>query len=350
MTEPDVRQWAPALTNVLGRLTGSEVSLASPPTPRLDPDGPWAFGFELLAADAQLPCQWQGPLIARVGDRLGELANEERVLTFCARRGIGVPRPLALVDLGMSLPAEPTPAATHALILRAPPLPQLPDVIQFNLTSSGELLGGFAAYHAAVHQLDPGDLWDELPVVLLKEELERIDGRQFASQLEWLQEHAPRPGPTVLCHGAYNPLCVAAPGPDQWKTDGGPGRGLVASGWAGAFLAEREADMAMTLAMFWLAPHFAPSRPARTAMRMVRNVLSNDYKTGYAAVAPVDTERLTYWQAFHALRGLARLAGAYDGDGSPFAGADRRPLPVEIAPELDRLYQLSIARAAAASR
>jgi hypothetical protein len=350
MTEPDVGQWAPALTDALGLLIDRDVSLAVPPTTRLDADGPWAFGFELVAAGGALPSEWLGPLIARVSDRRDELAKEERVLNFCAGHGLGVPQTLALVDLGTPPPAETVPAATHALILRAPGLPQLPEVVQFNLMDSGDLLGGFAAYHAAVHQLDPGDLLNDMPSVSLQEELPRIDRRRFAKQVEWLQQHAPPPGPTVLCHGAYNPLCVAAPSADQWKTDGGPGRGFVVSGWGGAYLAEREVDMAITLAMFWLAPHFAPNRTGRTAMRMIRNVLSSDYKSGYGALAPVDAIRLTYWQAFHALRALARIAGAYEGDGSAFAAADRRPLPASIAPELERLYKLSTARALAASQ
>jgi hypothetical protein len=342
VVEPDVEQLAPALTHALRQLTGRDVSLVGPPTPRFGPDGPGAFGFELAAGGGALPEEWQGTLIARVSDHPEDLAREQQVLTFLARHELGVPRVLALVDLEMPAPIGPAPAASHALVLQAAALEPLSDVIQFNLTESGTLSAGLIAYHVRVHQLDPCDLADEIPLVSLEEELKRIDPRGFAKQLDWLQQHAPPPGPAVLCHGAFNPLCVAAPGPDEWQTDGD---GLVVSGWMGAFLGEREVDMAITLAMYYLAPHFAPNRPGRTAMRMIRNVLSNEYRTGYAARVPVDAKRLMFWQAFHAVRALARIAGAYDEDGSPFATADRQPLPASLASELERLYQRSVASA-----
>ena len=49
--------------------------------------------------------------------------------------------------------------------------------------------------------------------------------------------------------------------------------------------------------------------------------------------------RVRFWEAFHVLRGIARLEGAYDGTRSPFAPPDRGVLPTELARELPRRYQ-----------
>jgi len=72
---------------------------------------------------------------------------------------------------------------------------------------------------------------------------------------------------------------------------------------------------------------------------MIRNTLINTYKLGYEDANPFDPDRVRFWEAFHVLRGIARLQGVYDSTGSPFAPPDRGMLPTELAGELPRRYQ-----------
>ena len=106
-----------------------------------------------------------------------------------------------------------------------------------------------------------------------------------------------------------------------------------------AVLAEREFDVAYTLVALWSAPFFAKNRPERTAIKMIRNTLINTYKLGYEDAHPFDQDRVRFWEAFHVLRGIARLQGVYDSASSPFAPPDRGNLPTELARELPRRYQ-----------
>ncbi len=253
-----------------------------------------------------------------------------------ARHGLGAPVVRATVAL------EPDDAAAPLWALVSEPRAEvaLPELIGFNLHQAGEILTGFARHHAAIHGLpiDEAEIRDALPTVVATDELARIDAGRFPGEHEWLVSRVPTPADVVLCHGGYQPLCVSGPPPAAWAEHGGPGNGLTVDNWCGAVLAEPEFDVAFTLVAFWSAHCFAPNRSERTAIKMIRNTLLNTYKLGYQSCRAVDPERVRFWQAFHALRGLARMSGAYDADGSPFAAQDRGPLPEGLAPELRRHF------------
>jgi hypothetical protein len=278
--------------------------------------------------------------MVRLADRDAEARREDMALRFCEAHDLGAPRVLARVGLDGPPPVDTELRATHALVTRVPDLVPLPELIGYNLRYSDELLGGFARAHAALHACDPGGLEEFVPTLSVADELERIDGRRFAKELDWLRANAPAPTRRVLCHGGYQPLCASGPAPDRWEELGGPGCGLVAANWCGAVLAEREFDVGFTLACFWMAPYFAPDRSERTALKLIRNTLSNRYRLEYTAVAPLDPDALRFWLGFHAVRGMARLAGAYDYTGSLFAAPERGILPSVIAPELGRLFKM----------
>ena len=178
-----------------------------------------------------------------------------------------------------------------------------------------------------------------VPVIDAEEEVARIDATRLPKQRRWLDEHLPARAEAVLCHGGYQPMSVFGPRPDEWDAHGGPGRGLVTTNWCAAVLAEREFDVAYTLVALWSAPFFAKNRPERTAIKMIRNTLINTYKLGYEESYRVDPERVRFWEAFHVLRGIARMEGAFDSTGSPFAPPDRGNLPTELATELPRRFQ-----------
>ena len=209
------------------------------------------------------------------------------------------------------------------------------------VTVSGTCVDGFAAHHDAIHRLPVDDLEaaTAIPRIDAATEVGRIDADRYPAERAWLDDHLPAPGTAVLCHGGYQPLAVFGPPADQWPDHGGPGHGLTVVNWSNCVLAEPELDMAFTLVAFWSAPFFAPNRSERTAIKMIRNTLLNTYKQGYTARRQVDPDRLRFWQAFHALRGMARIDGAYDHDGSPFAAADRGAVPTDLGPELHRHFR-----------
>jgi hypothetical protein len=336
---PDAEVWGVALLDALAAVVGTELAFATSPVPLPHHEGPWAFGCELAPlGGGSVPPGWTGPLVVRVADAPQETARELAAIEANGAGGLGAPRVLASVLLDNS-GAGAGPVARSALVTAPPPGTPLPELIGYNLHQSGELLDGFAHHHAAIGSLPVRDL-EGVPTIAVADELARIDRAQFGEQLDWLEARIPGPGPLVLCHGGYQPLCVSGPGPEGWDAVGGPGHGLSATNWGGAVLAEREFDVAFTLVAFWFAPHFAPNRSERTAIKMIRNTLSNTYKLAYEEAVPLDGDRLRFWQAFHAVRGMARVAAAYDTEGSPFATGDRGPLPGVLGPELGRYFRM----------
>jgi hypothetical protein len=337
---PPVETWAPALLDALTACAGVRVSFSCGPELGAHADGPWAFHFELTAERGALPPAWSGRLTVRLGDGDAELKREEAAVRLCRAHDLRVPEVLACVDLGARTDDGTDLRASHALVTRVPDLIALPELVEDNLRYSDELVDGFARHHAAFHDIDPQGLESCVPVLSIAEELERIDERRFGAHVDWLRTHARSSARRKLCHGAYQPFCVSGPPAERWDEIGGPGSNLTTSNWCGAILAEREFDVGYTLVSLWMLPSFAKSRHERTAMKMIRNTVSNRYRLEYSTVAPLDFERLRFWQAFHALLGVARLAGAYDDEGSPFAAPHRAPLPAAMRPELDRLFTM----------
>ena len=242
-----------------------------------------------------------------------------------------------VVDLGPTSTAEPR----WALISEAVTGVALPELIGFNLHQADDLLRGFAANHNAIHRLSANELGADhpIPTIVAAIEVARIDPGRFPAERRWLDEHLPPPADVVLCHGGYQPLCVFGPPPIEWPEHGGPGKGLTVANWSGAVLAEPEFDVAFTLVAFWSAPCFAKNRAERTAIKMIRNTLLNTYKLGYTTLEELDPERVRFWRAFHSIRGMARLDGGYDADGSPFESQDREPLPDDLGSELQRHFR-----------
>lgn len=316
---PDPAAWGPVLAEALGLTAETPVEALAHHA------GPGAHRMDTP----------EGPLVVRVARERSQLERESAAIAAVTAEGLGAPEVVALVDL----PGSPGGAA-GALVTSPLPGMAFPDLMGFNLTVSDVLMTGFTRHHAAIHDVPTDGLDASVPTLSLDDELARIDAGRFGEHLGWLHDNRPDPGPPALCHGGYQPLCVAGPGKDDWDAHGGPGTGLAVGNWCGAFLAEREADVAFTLVAFWVAPHFAASRSERTAVKMIRPALANGYRKDYAAAAGLDQERLRYWQAFHAVRGMARLAGAYAGEGSPFEFTDRGPLPSVVAAELERFYRM----------
>lgn len=332
---PPVERWAGALHAAVAELAAAG-GLDLDPT--IDPIalphgyGPWAY--RLGADDA---AEAVGGLLVRLATDRAELDREVAAMAASDAAGRAVPAVRGIVELGADDPAAPR----FALVTDPVTDVALPELIGFNLHQSNELLDGFAGHHDAILRIEVDEFLasGEVPRIDARAELDRIDAARYPAERAWLDEHLPAPVPPVLVHGGYQPLAVFGPPPERWPDHGGPGHGLTVVNWCAAALAEPEYDIAFTLVAFWSAPFFAPNRSERTAIKMIRNTLLNTYKQGMVARRDVDPDRLRFWQAFHALRGLARLDGAYDAVGSPFAAADRGAVPLDLGPELHRHFR-----------
>lgn len=324
---PPIETWQGPLRRAVGGLVDAAPDAVGTPTPLPHGFGPWAF--ELPLGDRRLSI--------RLATDRADLEREVAAMAHNRRHDLGVPEVLGVVELDL----EPGASGDigWALVMAGTDAVPLPDLIGFNLHHSNALLVGFATHHHAIHATAVDDLLAGgiVPTIEPAAELARIDGDRFPAEVAWLAEHVPAPTAPVLCHGGYQPLATFGPPPEEWDAHGGPGHGLTVVNWSAAVLAEVAYDVAFTLVAFWSAPYFAPNRSERTAIKMIRNTLLNTYKQGYAACAEVDLDRVRWWQAFHALRGQARLTGAYDDDGSPYAAPDRGAVPRDLEPELARL-------------
>lgn len=319
---PPLGEWSDALRSAIASLLDVEPTQVGDPAPLPHGHGPWAF--EVAAGPRRVA--------VRLAPERAELDREAAAMALNRTHGLATPAVLGTVALG----PEPA-AASWALVTEAVEHVALPDLIGFNLHHSNTLLTGFAAHHDAIHRLPAGELaGGAVPRIDPAEELGRIHRHRYPDEVAWLADHLPDPVEPVLCHGGYQPLATFGPPPEEWDAHGGPGKGLTVVNWGAAVLADVHYDVAFTLVAFWSAPFFAPNRSERTAIKMIRNTLLNTYKQGYTACRPIDPDRLRFWQAFHALRGMARLSGAYDADGSPFAAPDRGAAPTELEPELAR--------------
>jgi aminoglycoside phosphotransferase (APT) family kinase protein len=293
-----------------------------------------------------------------------ELEAEAAALRISRSCGLDAPTVVATVPLTGDAEAGDggSRAGAWALVTTRPGGVGYPALLPANLAHLEELFAGFARHQAALHDRteapgrperdvddpEPPDLdrrRTALPRLDLAAEMDRIDAGRFAAELGWLRAHAPEPGPEVVCHGAYEMNAVHGPGPEAWDRWGGPGRGLTVTNWFNAVRAEREYDVGLTLVTFWVAPLFVEHRPARAPLRMMRNNLASSYRRAYREVAALDPVRLSFWQAFHAVRGMAEAAGAYRSPRSAFRRTDPDVLPKGLGKELARLHRMVTARA-----
>ncbi|HWE69675.1 MAG TPA: hypothetical protein VG205_04900 [Acidimicrobiales bacterium] len=339
---PAVAIWSDPLLAACAAAAGSELTYAEGPTPLDQAQGAWAFGFRLQGGPATsgsaLPDPddpWGVSLVVRLADDRGTLEREAAAMRLSRSHGLGSPAVRQIVPLETGDGS----GTLWALITEVVDGVALPELIGFNLHQSDDLLSGFAAHHLAIHRLPAGELGADqpIPVIVDAAEVARIDPDRFPGERNWLDEHLPAPAVAGLCHGGYQPMCVFGPPPAAWADHGGAGKGLTVANWSGAVLAPPEFDVAFTLVAFWSAPFFAKNRAERAAIKMIRNTLLNTYTLGYTG--ELDPDRVRFWRAFHAARGLARLGGGYDAAGSPFGPLDRGPLPDELGPELQRHFR-----------
>lgn len=334
--------WSGPLLTACSAAAGVELEYDSEPVALDQAQGTAAFGcrFESKATSPDRSSDGVDDLsglslVVRLSTDKSALDREAAAMRLSNSHGCGAPEVRHLLALETADTSEPL----WALVSQGASGVPLPELIGFNLHQADALLRGFAANHDAIHCMPVSELGEGQPVpsISAAAEVARIDGKSFAAERGWLEEHLPEPSEEVLCHGGYQPLCVFGPPAATWADHGGPGKGLSVANWSGAVLAAREFDVAFTLVAFWSAPFFAKNRAERTAIKMIRNTLLNTYTLGYTGTT--DAARLKFWRAFHAVRGMARLDGSYDSKGSPFESQDGGSLPEELGPELQRHFR-----------
>jgi hypothetical protein len=305
---------ATAVLSAARTALGHEVELAGRPEVSVR-DGPGAYTCELAggagdAAGAAGPGGWDGPLVVRVPPERetggAAIAREVAWHALGAGNGLRVPDVLSHAD-GNDGDVGP------ALVTARGPERSLLECMGYDREQVPRFVALMGELHARLHELPVGSApapegagagpLDDLAGLLAAS---GIAGGHFAAELETLRPYERGGGPPVVCHCGFQ-LTAIRLDPDDVAS------ALVAN-WSAARLGEREYDVAQTLLTFWSLPYLAAGRARRQALRTVRDALVEGYRSAYERHAPLDHDRLRYWEAFHALSWSARMAAA---DGTP---------------------------------
>jgi hypothetical protein len=309
-TEVGSETAASAVLSAARAALGRDVELVGRPQVSVR-DGPGAYtcALDWGASDATEPsAPWDGPLVVRIladpasaATGGAAIAREVAWHALVTANGFGVPAVLSHVA------EEPGPAVVTA----GAPERSLLECVEHDRVRAPRFVTLMGDLHARLHALpvdgapegaSPGPL-DDLAALLAASGI--ADGH-FAAELEMLRPHESGGGPPVVCHGGFQLSSV--------RLDPADPAGALVANWSAARLAEREYDVAQTLLTFWSLPYLAAGRARRRALRQVRDALIASYRSAYESRAPLDPDRMRYWEAFHALAWSARMAA---DDGAP---------------------------------
>jgi aminoglycoside phosphotransferase (APT) family kinase protein len=101
----------------------------------------------------------------------------------------------------------------------------------------------------------------------------------------------------VVVHLDFHPLNILDDGDTMTLID-----------WADGTIGDRHADVARTLALFWLAAPLLESAVERTLLSVLRRYLVPAYQRAYRKHLPLDEKRLRYWEALHTFRAWTQIA------------------------------------------
>jgi len=273
------------------RLLGAR-AYASPPK-RLD-GGYWAalYAFEVAGHETL-----SGPLVLRVMPTSDEkCAREAAMQSAVSRTGFRAPR----VHLsggrgdGFGFPYI-VMQRLGGSVLNLAALWQLPALLGSTL--------------AALHRIDTRDLPSEGLEFIFSELHERMapleDGGLRAS-LDWLVRTRPAPRARVVCHGDFHPLNLLV--------DGGRVSGVL--DWTHAHLGEPEFDAAYASLTLRLWPLDRPWLPRRWLKGPLGGGAARAFLRAYGS-STLDAQRMTWYEALHLVRILARVARARAGITQP---------------------------------
>jgi aminoglycoside phosphotransferase (APT) family kinase protein len=286
------------LLGVLERHTAlSGLTYAVPPAPLTG--GYWAvlYGFRL----AHGPQELSGDLVVRVMPTDEEHCRREALMQAAAA-GAGFPAPRIHLtggpDAGLGRPfiiMDRAPGGTLAgglgwrdkarAVLRMPVL--------------------LAETMARLHALDPAAASNAPAAVgvaaVLEELAERIQPLgldPFASALAWLHEHRPVERNRVICHGDLHPFNLVIVN----------GRASALLDWTNAVLADPAFDVAYTSQLLALWPVAVPGLPRSLLKHVAGRFAARRFLDEYRRRARAEIGALEWYEAFHGLRLLTRVA------------------------------------------
>jgi aminoglycoside phosphotransferase (APT) family kinase protein len=151
----------------------------------------------------------------------------------------------------------------------------------------------------AKHSLEPAALSVGALLADLGGQTRALGVRDLRQAHEWLERTRPSERRVALCHCDVHPnnLIVAADG--TWR--------LI--DWTNARIAEPELDVAFTAELLELAPLEVP-RALRRLVRLWLRRASRQFQAAYVARAPLDAERVAWYQALYRLQLLVRVEAA----------------------------------------
>jgi aminoglycoside phosphotransferase (APT) family kinase protein len=285
---------------------GRPARLVEGPEPVIGGFGPGAFRFRVAvdgeesagsadgSADASPRSEgalgdWAGPLLARRA--APEVLAHEAAWTEAVTVA-GFPAAAVVAH-------DPD---REVVVLRAPAGTSLTEVMITDMARTSQLLGDLGRLHARLHALPAERVaadataggagappaGDGDPARHAASDEVRA---ALADELAWLDTHLPPAARPVVCHGDLHPSHVYLRPDDPAST--------VVVNWTAARLADPELDVARTAAAFWFSPYYLDNAMYRKVMKMARESLASAYLDAYrdAAAAPLDGDRLRYWQA-----------------------------------------------------
>lgn len=289
---------APLLGYLRDRLGVADVAFRQEPTAIQDGWETYIYRFELQSASA-LPPAFDRLLILRV---YASARGTDRLChEFAVQRH--------LLDLGYPVP-EPLGCETESAILGGPfmlmeyvPGRTLLDMLFRQPWRIVRGPGRMARLHTRLHHLPvgsfpgaPGPFLDR-HLTQLRTQIETYDLHGLLPGLDWLEEHRPPATdvPSIL-HLDFHPINLLFQGLE--------GRAVL--DWCDADVGDHHADVAVSLVLIECTQVDGGSTWRKLSSWPGRILLYHLYRRAYAALRPLDADRLTYYMAWAALRRLGR--------------------------------------------
>lgn len=283
--------------------------------------GFWAeiYAFEL----EDPPRGFEGELVLRLMPDPARAKRESAVHAVVSESGYATPRLRAAGDASggfgrsfivMDRIAGGSIAGGLPLRERLVALPRVPSLLAGALVELHALPAARLRERLAARGLPAETLGVDALLAELERSIAALDAADLAHALDGLHKTRQRESDTVLCHGdmhAFNLILR-------------DGRVAAVIDWTNARLAEPEFDVAYAALLLDLLPIDVPAivRPlvARAGRRAARRLVT-EYRTRRA----LDADKLTWYDALHALAGLVRVRLAGSGLPGTTPLADSHP-------------------------
>jgi len=250
--------------------------------------------FSLTLGGRDLPDPWRGPLVLRLAPPWSPEGKLEREHAVQRRvRQLGYPTPELLL-----LETDPRILFGPFQVMRRAAGGPLVDQLVRRPLHAPVRMSALGALHRRLHLLPIDDF--PTPDAPTAEDLalSRLEAHAAPGPAvtAWLREHRPPPGAPSICHLDFHPLNVLFDGPHP----------TAVLDWENAGLGDPVHDVADALVVWAHGPSDLP-RWLQPGEAQARSLLAQRYLAAYRRLAPVDADRLAYFEVLAAAR---RLLGA----------------------------------------